>query len=307
MEKIEIYIRYSVGFLLWGSSAYLSILLFLSIAGGQVLRRIFMTLLAVALEGAKILAWRMGKKARLLAFALLGLSAIASFGAALQTVKESESDFTVTTIETMKNSDSYVALLNERRSIDDEISIMLTRLKNLPSNYFTATANLTSSLSTLRNRLAIIQQEIADYGKTEKAAMNESNIFVLISDVIGISPQKVLLFLLLFVSVCIEAGALLLAGNDKSIHLGFPMHLRPLSYRRPIDPTAFLEAASEGADLPYLHGRDATADKLGISSYQAKVLVRKLIDSGLVVVDGKRLKLENYTYSQTEKRFSRKM
>lgn len=56
-------------------------------------------------------------------------------------------------------------------------------------------------------------------------------------------------------------------------------------------PEDFLEAAKEGSDLPYLHGRDKTAEKLGISYAEAKRLVGKLIEDGRVVVEGKRLRL----------------
>jgi hypothetical protein len=56
-------------------------------------------------------------------------------------------------------------------------------------------------------------------------------------------------------------------------------------------PETFLKAAKEGADLPFLHGRDTTAKKLGISYAEAKRLVVKLIEDGRVVVEGKRLRL----------------
>ena len=54
-------------------------------------------------------------------------------------------------------------------------------------------------------------------------------------------------------------------------------------------PEDFLEAAKDGADLPYLHGRDKTAKRLGISYAEAKRLVGMLIKDGRVVVEGKRL------------------
>ena len=63
------------------------------------------------------------------------------------------------------------------------------------------------------------------------------------------------------------------------------------SYTPPIAPEDFLEAAKDGANLPFLHGRDTTAEKLGISYAEAKRLVGKLIEDGRVVVEGKRLRL----------------
>jgi hypothetical protein len=62
-------------------------------------------------------------------------------------------------------------------------------------------------------------------------------------------------------------------------------------YAPPITPEYFLEAAKRGADLSYLHGRDTTAEKLGISNAEAKRLVGRQIYDGQVVVGGERLRL----------------
>ena len=47
----------------------------------------------------------------------------------------------------------------------------------------------------------------------------------------------------------------------------------------------------DGTDLQYLQGRDKTAEKLGISSTEAKRLVARLIADRRIVVEGKRLRL----------------
>jgi len=73
-----------------------------------------------------------------------------------------------------------------------------------------------------------------------------------------------------------------------------PVNTTPIlspSYASPITPEDFLEAAQDGSDLPYLHGRDTTAERLGISYAEAKRLVGKLIEDGRVVVEGKRLRI----------------
>jgi hypothetical protein len=127
---------------------------------------------------------------------------------------------------------------------------------------------------------------------------------------LGLRPEVLLLVLLLFVSVSIEVGALLLTIPDhetqetvrkviKSSTESDPIgdtsfessSLLSPSYAPPITPEDFLEAAKDGADLPFLHGRDTTAEKLGISYAEAKRVVRKLIDDGRVIVEGKRLRL----------------
>ena len=127
---------------------------------------------------------------------------------------------------------------------------------------------------------------------------------------IGLRPETLLLVLLLFVSASIEVGALLLTvPTDKDGSMakksiepsadshpieGTPFDSAPIlspSYASPITPEDFLEAARDGADPPYLHGRDKTAEKLGISYAEAKRLVAQLIEDGRVVVEGKRLRL----------------
>jgi ribosomal protein L27 len=47
----------------------------------------------------------------------------------------------------------------------------------------------------------------------------------------------------------------------------------------------------EGADLPFLHGRDKTAERLGVTYADGKRLVGQLIKEGKIVVEGKRLRL----------------
>jgi hypothetical protein len=135
-------------------------------------------------------------------------------------------------------------------------------------------------------------------------------MIALLGRTIGLRPEVLLLVLLLFVSASIEVGALLLTVPDreglcraqKSIE---PSVESPLmedtspnvsaclspSYAPPITPEDFLEAAKDGADLPYLHGRDKTAEKLGISYAEAKRLVGKLIEDGRISVERKRLRL----------------
>lgn len=65
-------------------------------------------------------------------------------------------------------------------------------------------------------------------------------------------------------------------GSTSATNPIFP----PASYVTPITPEAFLEVAIEDADLPFLHGRDKTAVKKGISYTDAKRMVGKLIEGG---------------------------
>jgi hypothetical protein len=295
----EAFLRYSVGLVLWASSALLTIFLFISIAGDNVERQIFMVILAIALEGTKILSWRMGHSARVLACFLLALSCFASFGAALQTVEAAQSSFVAGSLNATKQSSSYQFLVKEEEGIDREIIIAIDRLGKLPPNFTTAAAKLAASLQELRDRRSMLQKALDNLEASSATTYQNSNLFVLLGRALGVAPETVLLVLLVFLSACIEAGALILTGPDgaagridgsKGIQ-EWNGPLRPISYQGPIGPMEFLEAAREGSDLPYLHGRDVTARLLGISSYRAKVLVRELIIRGDVTVEGKRLKL----------------
>jgi hypothetical protein len=142
------------------------------------------------------------------------------------------------------------------------------------------------------------------------ASHRDGTIIALLGRTIGLRPEILPLVLLLFVSASIEVGALLLTVPDREgwstaqkamkssagaatagdTGLDASPLLSP-SYAPPITPEDFLEAAKDGADLPFLHGRDTTAEKLGISYAEAKRLVGKLIEDGRVVVEGKRLRL----------------
>jgi len=135
-------------------------------------------------------------------------------------------------------------------------------------------------------------------------------MIALLGRAIGLRPKVLLLVLLLFVSASIEVGALLLTAPDKEEHRpsrqerslsvvsdekkGADSYLGrrlPQSYSHPVTPDVFLEAAKDGANLPFIHGRDKTAEKLGLSSAEAKRLVGRLIAEGRIVAEGKRLRL----------------
>jgi hypothetical protein len=268
-------------------------------AGPRWEARLFMVVIALAIESTKLLTWRMGHAARILACVLIALSVVASFGAALKTVKEARFSSLVSSTRDIKDSRIYQDLIAEKATIDREIEVNLDRLGKLPPEYTTAATKLSGSMVALRERRITIEKELTALEGQALLVYDDQNLFVLIGKALNVEPEVILFVLLLFVSLCIEAGALILTGPDSAAgridgSKGIQERdgpQRPISYRGPIGPMDFLEAAREGADLPYLHGRDVTAHMLGISSYRAKVLVRELIIRGDVAVEGKRLKL----------------
>jgi hypothetical protein len=309
-SALESSIRLFFGFLLWGVSATLTFVLLVSLGDGSILSKVLLGVVAVALEGSKILAWRKGGPSRIYAVALIILSGIASLGTSLQVVEKSSTSLLSISTEALRSSPPYLAREAELASIDTEISTLVARIGSLPPDYTTATIKTESYLSSLRDRkqalIAATEKDEDLAGATHEAG----NMVVLLGRALGLRPDILLLVLLLLVSASIEVGALLLtmpdhgarqvlnapmrssghAGMERSTSVTKPT-FPPASYAPPITPDAFLEAATEGADLPFLHGRDKTAVKLGISYADAKRLVGKLIEDRRVVVEGKRLRL----------------
>jgi hypothetical protein len=309
-SALESSIRLFFGFLLWGVSATLTFVLLVSLGDGSILSKVLLGVVAVALEGSKILAWRKGGPSRIYAVALIILSGIASLGTSLQVVEKSSTSLLSISTEALRSSPPYLAREAELASIDTEISTLVARIGSLPPDYTTATIKTESYLSSLRDRkqalIAATEKDEDLAGATHEAG----NMVVLLGRALGLRPDILLLVLLLLVSASIEVGALLLTMPDHGARqvLNAPMRssghtgmerstsvtkptFPPASYAPPITPDAFLEAATEGADLPFLHGRDKTAVKLGISYADAKRLVGKLIEDRRVVVEGKRLRL----------------
>jgi hypothetical protein len=276
---------------------------------GTIFSKCLLGVVAIALEGAKILSWRKGGGYRLYAVVLIILSSIASLGASLQVVEKSKGSFAAIAQEDIRSSPTYLAQQDELRSINGEITTLVTRLQALPPDYTTAASRLELSLSVLRDRKQSILASLSD-DVVGGVSQGYGSIILLLGRVLGFRPETLLLVLLLFVSASIEVGALLLTVPEHedgciaqkaikppidSTTIGDTSSradacLRP-SYAPPITPEDFLEAAKDDADLPFLHGRDTTAEKLGISSAEAKRLVGRLIEDGRVVVEGKRLRL----------------
>jgi hypothetical protein len=309
-SALESSIRLFFGFLLWGVSATLTFVLLVSLGDGTLSSKALLGIVAVALEGSKILTWRKGGVSRVYALALIVLSGIASLGTCLQVVEKSSTSLLSFSTEVLRSSPTYLAKEAELASIETEISTLVARIKSFPSDYTTATIKTESYLSSLRDRKQTLIAAIEKDEDMAGASHEVGNMLVLLGRTLGLRPATLLLLLLLLVSASIEVGALLLTIPDHGARsannpLAHPSRhanvvggsstanplVPPTSHKPPITPEIFLEAATEGADLPFLHGRDKTAEKLGISYADAKRLVGKLIADGVVVVEGKRLRL----------------
>jgi hypothetical protein len=312
--KIEPYLRLTTGIILWTVSALLTASLFITIAGSDIFKRIIMLFLAIGLEGAKIISWRMGGKVRIFSICLIVLSLFASFGAALQTVEGSRIAESHVSFTKQKSDPSYIAFQDELKSIDTEIAILNERLQATPIEYVNTAKGLLASISDLRDRRNGIIEGMTGIVSNETEISNNSSMFYLISKTLGQPKDRVLLVLLLFLACCIEVGALVLTTAPRNVYKG---DIKPFSsnttldegrmasttsYIRPIGNEEFLKAALEGSDYPFLCGRDRTAEKLGISSFDAKRFVKELIQEGRIIVEGKRLKVVEFPAPKLTKR-----
>lgn len=309
---LESHVRLFVGFLLWGVSATLTFVLLASLGDGTIFSKALLGIVAIALEGAKILTWRKGSAYRIYAVALIILSGIASLGASLEVVERSSSSMLYVSVDEIRATPIYKAREAELTSIDAEITTLVDRIRSLPADYPTATAKSESILSSLRDRREALVVSLAGDEASIGASHGDGSMIVLLGRTLGIRSDVLLLVLLLFVAASIEVGALVLTSPDyaqrQPIEEPTPPSLQPgsvasaslanptlprASYTPPITPDAFLAAAMEGADLPFLHGRDKTAQRLGVTYADGKRLVGQLIKEGKIVVEGKRLRLVN--------------
>jgi hypothetical protein len=107
-SSLESNLRLFFGFLLWAISAALTFVLLISLGDGSV-SKVLLGVVAVALEGAKILAWRRGGTYRIYAACLIILSGIASLGASLQVVERSKLSLLSITRDEIRSSPAYLA------------------------------------------------------------------------------------------------------------------------------------------------------------------------------------------------------
>ena len=275
----ETVLRLVCGGILWGISSLLTASLFLTLAGNDPLRQAILLLLAVGLEGAKILSWRMGTKERVLSVSLIVLSGLGSLGAALQTVQTYRQSHSLVQHQ---QSPMEARVLQDLNDLDRQQTILLDRLERLPPDFITATKDLNGELERLRVKRSELSVQLSQSEDQSSSTASPASVFDLMAQVLGLPTETLMLILLLFLAVNLEVAALVLAG-----HVEEPKPDSALA----VSAEAFLEAAMKGAPLPVLHGRDATAQKLGISFYEAKKIVAFLKAEGTNRAVGKRLVL----------------
>lgn len=279
----EALIRYICGSFLWMVSAILTIGLFLSFAAGDVGRAVVLVLLAVGLEGAKILTWRSGGVRRVLSWVLICLSILASFGSALQTVRLIDQSSKAAGALTRAENLHRQVQLDE---LDRQIRDLSSRLEALPPTWLSWYQNLSKDLKSLREeRLAILSQAEKSPVHVQETAETPS-VFQELADFTGWNRAVMELVILLVMAICLEWGALALLVMDG------PPKVRALSRRKPYDPNLtdqFLSAMVTLGSGDYLGGRDRVAKSLGLSQSEAKWHFQRLVDQGRIKKSGERM------------------
>lgn len=265
--------RWVVGSLLWALSTVLSVVLFLSFSAGEVPRMVILGLLALGFEGAKILTWRQGGSARLLAWVLIGLSVLASFGSALQTVRLMDRLQSPIRLQDTAQAENQALL-------DRQITDLETRIQALPPDYLTWHRTMTADLNRLRHeRLSLAETAPIQETATTPTIFEELAWFTT-------WPRQTLeLVLLLILALALEWGALLLTS---------PVPEKDASPKQAFDPTltqTFLETMIALGDGTYLGGRDRVGRHLGLPPYHTKRHFEELVKSGRIKKAGDRMVL----------------
>lgn len=290
MTKKERYTCYIFGTALWLISTTLTCALFYKLSGENLFSKFILVSLALTFEATKVLTFRMGGKAKVISYTLISISIFASFGSALQTIEEDKARNTLLNISSIESSAEYIGYTSEIESIELEIITKINRLSTLPTDFTTAAEKLTNSIRELRTK----KESILTKRSAIKAEV-KTGMFDLVAKFFKIQPETIQLVLLMVLAISIEAGAVTLLSvkklqtqNSTGKEVGQVLST-PIAC--PIGSEEFLKAAMVDANLPFLNGRDKTAEKLGITCFDAKKLVKELIESGKIKVEGKRLKL----------------
>lgn len=210
--NIEYYLRLGIGILLGTISGILTLNLLLAFSNGSLANNAILICLALGLEGSKILTWRLGKGYRVIAIALIVISILASMGSGMLLVNANrtivESNIAAKTIA----SNEYQNATTEIASIDNQISILVQRLGNLPSDYVTATSQINANIEKLRERKSqlsgILTSTKGNYDA--QATTAASSIFSMFGNVVGAPSAIVELGLLLLISLLLELSIIAL-------------------------------------------------------------------------------------------------
>jgi len=323
VSDLEIKLRYGCGIFLAIISMILTLSLFLNLAGPNVIRQIVMASLALGLEASKVLTFRINRY-RAISIFLIAISIIASFGSALVVVEENKiASVNESQIEAHQ-SNKYQTSLAEIYSIDQQISVLISRLSELPPDFISAGKTITNDIQSLRAQRSEDTKFLSVAEAFAPTIISKSTtMFFLLSIVTTVPEDIIVLILLMFMALLLELCILTLTGGsaytstlgnqttpksgrladtsrghkapdghqDVSSH-GFADSTSPrAAYKAPINAEGFLQAMIDPDTYPILRGRDNTGQRLGLNYAKSKEFVDELLAGGKIRVEGKRLVL----------------
>jgi hypothetical protein len=217
---LEVNFRLATGIFLALISMILTVSLFLNLAGNDLQRQIIMVSMAIGMEAAKILTFRMGKGFRAISICLISISILASFGSALLVIESNRNTSMASFKAESQSSYQYKNPLIEAQSIDNQINVLIERLKNLPGDYISAGKEISANIDSLRTEraqtLTRMNQLQAD---TIPAMINTTSMFNLFSKISGVQEDIIILILLMFVAIILEISILALTKFPPTILL----------------------------------------------------------------------------------------
>ena len=208
-KKAPGWLPLGLGVLLWGTSAVLTLSLFLSLSGDSWWQQGIAAAWVVGLEGTKIQSWRIGGAYRWLALCLVGVTLFSVWGLAVGTV---EVEIEKSLVTQQEASQSF---RDARRSIEDlqtQISVLVRRLATMPEDFVTATNQLNQEILKLRERLEGERTLLATQSPGDQQSRMATDPFTVLATAWGWSRRNVVILVLLIVAGLTEASALAMVG-----------------------------------------------------------------------------------------------
>lgn len=270
----ELRLKTILGGLLWTLSAILTAHLFLSFSLGNLWRMAVLVLMALGLEGSKILTWKMGGSARILSWVLIGLSILASFGSALQTVKAL--DQVVDGHLTIQES-----VADQKALLEVQIKDLEDRIRGLPPQWLTWYQRLSKDLEGLQEKYKNLENSMVQ-PVSEEDSSPTPGMFHELSGFFGWNRSALELVVLMILAVALEWSALILTSGKSPEEVKTPKN-------RVMDDQLkekFLKLMISLGDGKVLGGRDRVGKALGLTPYQSKRYFDLLTQEGLIRREG---------------------
>lgn len=185
--------------------------------------------------------------------------------------------------------------LNEVKLLSDSIAILTSQISKSSVNNDSSVMELLKVVDRLHSKkIALLESLEQDKNESTFILFQVKYSITLLVSILNLVLISVVLFRSILKHGKSEKAykSIFFDQIEKSIDIN-KSNAPTASYEAPGLLFKFYEALKEDSSLPFLHGRDKTAKKIGISSGQAKRIVANLIELNLIEVAGKRLRLKS--------------